>query len=310
MKKGEIFLTFGVTLIIIGVAFFLIPYLVTQTSSLWAYDAETGAIGDTIGGTVGPVVGFIGVILTFLAFYVQYDANKVQRTALYMDQFESKFFELLRMHRENVNRIKYDQTEGLIALKKLAIEVQSAFKIGRKADKDIVFNDLTIIQIAFYYFYFGLSAETKKHINESYSRPEETDKKQILRRINTELDTWTKTIGSGEVKVITDQEAKLEIYFKHIFHMFSFLHQQKDKLSDSDRRFFAETIVSQFTVHEITLLLYHCLSEIGTKWFSPINFVEEYDLTGKLKASLDGVDKDTLTTIINEYAESIQHRPN
>lgn len=113
------------SLTLIGVCFFLIPYFVTQYQGLWEYNQGTALIGDTLGGVIGPIIAFIGVILTFFAFYIQYEANNVQRKALFMDQFESKFFELIRMHRENVARIVYDKHEGLIALKHLSIEHQN-----------------------------------------------------------------------------------------------------------------------------------------------------------------------------------------
>lgn len=35
-------------------------------------------IGDSIGGTLNPIIGFTGSILTFLAFYIQYKSNKQQ----------------------------------------------------------------------------------------------------------------------------------------------------------------------------------------------------------------------------------------
>lgn len=40
---------------------------------------ETGQIGDTLGGIMSPFIGIAGVISTFTAFFMQYQANRIQR---------------------------------------------------------------------------------------------------------------------------------------------------------------------------------------------------------------------------------------
>lgn len=40
-------------------------------------------IGDSIGGILNPIIAFTAAILTFLAFYIQYEANKDQRKIFY-----------------------------------------------------------------------------------------------------------------------------------------------------------------------------------------------------------------------------------
>ena len=54
------------------------PILFTNSSSRWDF-SDTGQIGDTIGGIMNPFIAIGGVIMTFLAFYMQIRANKLQR---------------------------------------------------------------------------------------------------------------------------------------------------------------------------------------------------------------------------------------
>lgn len=61
-------------------AVWLLPLLLTQFS-LVDY-SQTEPIGDTIGGISNPFIGLLTAILTFLAFYVQYQANQQQRKIL------------------------------------------------------------------------------------------------------------------------------------------------------------------------------------------------------------------------------------
>src|ERR1700759_4868437 len=56
---------------------YLPMYLINRAKDIGVTDS-TGAIGDTYGGTFGPAVALLGAILTFLAFYVQYRANRIQ----------------------------------------------------------------------------------------------------------------------------------------------------------------------------------------------------------------------------------------
>ena len=43
---------------------------------------ETGQIGDTIGGTMSPIVAIAGVFMTFIAFLMQINANRIQSEQL------------------------------------------------------------------------------------------------------------------------------------------------------------------------------------------------------------------------------------
>lgn len=105
------------------------PFIFTRNSASSDFDFSlTGQIGDTIGGIMNPFVAIAGVIVTGLAFYVQYKANKQQRELFLKEQkqsnsqlqkqidnqnkqnqiqlFESQFYEMLKLHRENVTEMR------------------------------------------------------------------------------------------------------------------------------------------------------------------------------------------------------------
>lgn len=81
----------------------LLPILLTQLPFCIFNFNETGQIGDTIGGIMGPFVAIAAAILTFLAFWVQFKANEQQRKDIALERFESNFFELLHFHQEITN---------------------------------------------------------------------------------------------------------------------------------------------------------------------------------------------------------------
>lgn len=68
---------------------------------------ETGQIGDTIGGTMGPFVAIIAGLLTFLAFWVQYKANEQQRHDLAIERFENTLFHMMTQQEGITDNLRY-----------------------------------------------------------------------------------------------------------------------------------------------------------------------------------------------------------
>lgn len=61
--------------LLIGLIIFLMPLILTQSSSGISFE-DTGEIGDTIGGITAPFLAFFAAILVYLAFKAQIDANE------------------------------------------------------------------------------------------------------------------------------------------------------------------------------------------------------------------------------------------
>src|SRR5690554_5128709 len=92
----------------------------------WFELKSKNELGDAFGGLANPIVAFIGVIVTFLAFYIQYKFNREQSTLiaqqrseriqdkkdrdleLSKEQFDRKFYELLKIHNDNVKEFNID----------------------------------------------------------------------------------------------------------------------------------------------------------------------------------------------------------
>lgn len=122
--------------IIVAAIFFIIasffaPLIFTSTTKDTDFDFMlTGQIGDTIGGLMNPFIALGGVLITGLAFYVQYKANELQRELFVLNQadtkkqlqdqidhqndqykrqqIESQFYEMLALHRANITEMKID----------------------------------------------------------------------------------------------------------------------------------------------------------------------------------------------------------
>jgi len=65
---------------------------------------ELGDIGDFLGGYFGILIGFIGIIFTFIAFWVQYMANVQVQDQFKLQQFENQFQKMIDVYLNNKDK--------------------------------------------------------------------------------------------------------------------------------------------------------------------------------------------------------------
>lgn len=94
---------------------FCIPDIYLEKYQTSTY-MESGQIGDIVGGTTNPIIAVLAALLTFLAFWMQYKANKQQRDDISLERFESRLYEMLHLHRENLFDLKCGKDEGRLAV--------------------------------------------------------------------------------------------------------------------------------------------------------------------------------------------------
>lgn len=186
LKVGSI--SFGISIFII----LFLPWIVTQCSSSLSFKIDKpNEIGDTIGGIMGPSVAIIAAMLTFIAFWAQYDANieqrkqfllnqksqqddaKIQETRfldaqnrISKEQFENKYYNLLEIHRENTREISIgDKYAGVKVFYPLVQELKCAYEI--LYNKYLLFDSFNsnpsnyteeeLYQLAYLIFFFGIN---------------------------------------------------------------------------------------------------------------------------------------------------------
>lgn len=88
---------------------------------------ETGQIGDTIGGIMGPFIAIAAAGLTFLAFWVQYRANEQLREDITVERFESKFYKMLDIHIQNVEHLQIGNITGTAVFSQLIGDYRGIF---------------------------------------------------------------------------------------------------------------------------------------------------------------------------------------
>ncbi|WP_442846430.1 hypothetical protein [Leeuwenhoekiella sp. H156] len=125
----------GISVIVILFSF-VSPWIFTSASSSEKFDfTNTGQIGDTIGGIINPFIALAGVLLTFLAFYMQIKANQIQITQFQEGLEKDKELRLLIERKDYYNKLhllKVDLTAIESDIKSKAKNLKEFFENEKK----------------------------------------------------------------------------------------------------------------------------------------------------------------------------------
>lgn len=112
MTTSRKFAHYAILLLLLFVLICFLPILFTKLPICVADFSNTGQIGDTIGGIIGPFVAIIASCLTFLAFWVQYKANEQQRYDIALERFENTLFQLIQRQESLINNLHYSPIDS------------------------------------------------------------------------------------------------------------------------------------------------------------------------------------------------------
>ena len=212
---------------------------------------ETGQIGDTIGGIMGPIVAMIAAYLTFIAFWVQKQANEAQRQDIKVERFNSNFYNLLNIHEQITSALEVDTYETLNG------NINHRTYRGREV---------------FHYAYCGAYEYDKDDSFIGYG---------IKGRIKE------RGLGSYEASEIPTY---FDHYFRNMYRIIKYVDETEvfDDLPqleiDKKKYEYVAMLRSTLSRYELVLLFYNTLSEYGRAKFKPL--VEKYALLNNIRLEL------------------------
>nr|WP_121269848.1 putative phage abortive infection protein [Pedobacter schmidteae] len=303
-------------------------------------------VANTINGIAAPFIAFAAALLTFLAFWVQYQANLHQRTAFVNEQeqrkkdeegrdklwqkerFETRFFELLKIHRTNVDQM---DVAGKIKGRKLFIHFYREFryiylwtelheKALRKEKK--IKRKTNLVEFSYKIFFYGIGINSEKH----YLPDLDTSTKELFERIKPRLEACQEKYLEGQKSTIdrglqiydkplatSADEYTLEMYFypfdgylNHLGHYYRHLYRTvqfviKNKILElSEKVEYMEILRAQLSDFEQLLLYYNARAWFPEKWKIPFR---DYQLIHNIPtdlATLGGTIFDYYRKEINE----------
>lgn len=303
---------FSITILIISVLMigfsFFAPRLFVQESDNGIDFSNTGQIGDTIGGIMNPFIAISGVLLTFLAFFIQFKANNQQREQFRLElgaqneqfkktQFENQFYEMLKLHKDNVNEleinmIKYirnrqredERIEELVRGRRvfdfLIKELELCYYIAKNNFPDenykIWFNE------AYGIFFHGLNNKIKNQhqffkdlvdVRGSHSVNSYSNLVSIIK--NKYKFNWEFELN---YPIFDGYSSQLAHYYRHIFQTVKFISTQDESLiSYEDKRKYLRILRAQLSNQEQAMIFYNWLSSFGKQWENENNkFFTDY----------------------------------
>lgn len=304
---------------------FTFPFLFTQKSWVNFNFKGSGEIGDTIGGILGPFIAIIAALLTFLAFWVQYYANKQQKEDLEIERFENKFYNLIQIHRNNVTEIGVGKSlkgrKTFISmfneLKYTYLSTQDFYQSRKDSNDFPDINSDQLFNISYLVFFFGIGPNSTKIIKDlvdptfnSFCDSLEVylkgcQKNWVLERrkglpiaVNERDTVFTLNI---KYKPCNGHMSKLSHYIRHLYQLVKFVDDSKIKSFDYDSKYeYVSTIRSQLSPHEQLLLYYNALSVLGKPWMINNNLIKKYCVIKSLPLPLADFYKEPLTVFGEE----------
>lgn len=232
--------------------------------------AGAGQLGDFVGGYIGTFFTLASVVLLTATL-------RNQRRSAQVLNFEAKYFELLRLHRDNVAELDVQGVTGRKLFVVLIREFRSVLEVIRPiANKHLLnLSQKQLMHIAYYCLFFGTGPNSSRMLNQSLS---EFPSAFVLDLVN-ELDNLiTKNLAKNEKKLayvpFEGHQSRLGHYYRHLYQAVSYVDQQTIKI---DKYQYVKTIRAQLSNHEQALLLLNSLTPIGQNWWTQ-GFMEKYKM--------------------------------
>ncbi len=228
------------------------------------------SLANNYGGFIG---GLVGPIFSLAGFFLLYETIVAQRKSFEIQQFETKFFELIRIHRDNVSQMVHRvpwEEKNYYDKARVFIEMKSQFSklfksVKAKVDSDTSIDDKdkerTAINIAYLILFFGVSKATRpdlEHFLQKYGYD-----KTLTNPIIAEL-YLKKTKYNNKTVYYGGHQVRLGHYFRHLFQAVKFV--DKATFLNPDQKYeYVKTLRAQLTQHELAIFFLNSLS-IGQEW--------------------------------------------
>lgn len=233
--------------------------------------------------------GFIGSTFSLAGFLLLFETLIQQQKTFNKQQFESKFFDLLKLSRENMVQLKKrlpikgdKYEEGRRVFIELRKEFGEIYQIVEEINSsfDSLLQEKDMVNISYLTLNYGVSETTfGKGFNHttilmerlkyfSYNEVFCIKLLEELRKYKDEENNYIKFNGN---------QSRLSHYFRHMFQTVKFVDNSK-YLTDSEKYFYIKTFRAQLSTHEQLILFYNSLSILGKEWIKDPNLITKYKL--------------------------------
>lgn len=249
--------------------------------------AKWGMLGDFFGGTLNPIFSLLALLALLLTIIIQSrelslateefqrssKALESQSSYLEIQNFERRFFELLKIHRENVSEMTHKiPTEINVTERgrRVFLEIRNQFKeIFQITNKrfseenfDISKHEKEIIEVAYIILVFGVGGNSIGMLHE-YLNIRHKKHKAIIDKIIE--DCVLLKSKDGKTKKFGGHLSRLGHYFRHLYHMVTYV-DTNPILNKIEKYKYVKILRAQFSVDELFVFFINSISMFGEAW--------------------------------------------
>ena len=221
---------------------------------------KAGQFGDFVGG-------YIGTLFTLFSVLLIYWTLKHQRASSSEEKFEGRYFEMIKMHRDNAAELELEDASGRKIFVSLIGELRAIYSVAKEtaASLDLEFSNKELMGICYTVLLFGTGPNSIRMLFGALSDVDE----KFLKHVNGLLEyssKWPEMQDDSQTgKYFFDgHQARLGHYYRHLYQTICFV--DKQEFSDEVKYDYVRTIRAQLTTHEQAMLLVNSLASVGRKW--------------------------------------------
>lgn len=244
-------------------------------------DIDTFAsFGSLMGGVVGILLSFAGVILIIQTLNEQDEDFSKQK-------IESRFFELLNIHRENVKDMKIKEKEGKSATIWMMRELFQCFQIAKHIDIELMnpeagfsnkpqenyaklkgeYSEEQLINFSYLAFFFGCVEHPKVGTFKEYVQEYDPIFVKEFISFCTNNRARIRKEENFPFPMFAGHQLRLGHYFRHLYQSIIYIDKQKDKWLKYDEKYqYIKTLRAQLTTQEQVIFFFNSLSGLGKVW--------------------------------------------
>jgi hypothetical protein len=285
MKKLNRLDWFAIIFLITGLMVLIsIPFIKPYVGNIPNDINKTADFESFVNGYIGSFFLLISIVILILTLSSQMKSNQLQ-------QFETKFLDLLKLHRENVSELTLNNKKQRSVFIILRNEFQDLYEIVKEDYKDKEdLKNKEKANITYLIFFFGLGMTSTPIVKNLLSYYDS----QLIENILSKVEFYRKRNRYSDLKHLNKfnldsyypfngHQSRLGHYFRHLFQTIKYIDDQ-NFLTPKDKYFYAKTLRAQLSNHELAIFFYNSISILGKEWsnYGKTDLIKKYQLIKNL----------------------------
>lgn len=208
----NILIIIGASLLFIFIFLIYLNSITNESYSVVKILKNKNEVGDALGGLTAPFIGITGVILTFLAFWVQYQFNRKQLSIYHNDKISQKNDEFLRLLESVISINSIDDVDVKKDIKTILNKLIGELEENKDAEFpfNLHYNNIEGL------FTSGLSARIPNFINDKgFHSPMQSTKIEDYKKLNNLIEQYFNLlkIYKIELKILNIEDNEIVKFF-------------------------------------------------------------------------------------------------